>query len=125
MKNFISEDDIEQRQQIQRGRYILFHNELSEAYGEVPPSFLSRIKPMSKDDDCIIGRITIQGENKQAILEEMKILGIDRGMLFADSVDILCDEKKRIFFIGSANNLMIKVFYKLRDFVLLLIWRRE
>lgn len=87
-----------QRQQIQRGRYILFHNELSEPYGELPPNFFSRIKPMAKNDESIIARITVPANKKAAILEEMKMLGIDRGMLFADSVDISCEEIKKDFF---------------------------
>ena len=87
-----------QRQQIQRGRYILFHNEISEPCGDMSRDFLPRIKPMSKDDACIIGRITIPSKQKALILKEMRLLGIDRGMLFADSVDITCDEIKKKFF---------------------------
>ncbi len=95
---FVRASHILQRQQIQRGRYILFHNEISGTNGDASSGFYPRIMPMSKDDDCIIGRITIQAENKVKILQEMKILGIDRGMLFADSVDITCEEIKNDFF---------------------------
>ncbi len=95
---FVRASQMLQRQQIQRGRYILFHNELSESIGELPPCFLSRIKPMVKDDDSIIARISVPANKKVAILEEMKMLGIDRGMLFADSVDISCEEIKKDFF---------------------------
>lgn len=94
---FVRGSQMLQRQQIQRGRYILFHNEISKAE-DCSPVFLSRIKPMDKDDKCIVGRFTIPGEKKMAILDEMKILGIDRGVLFADSVDISCEEIKKKFF---------------------------
>ncbi len=86
------------RQQIQRGRYILFHNSISELNNDSPAFFRSRIEPMSKEDDCIIGRITIPANNKKDILEEMRVLGIDRGILFADSVDISCEEIKKEYF---------------------------
>lgn len=87
-----------QRQQIQRGRYILFHNEISVGYEDLPGTFISRIRPMPKDDESIIGRIIIPAECKMKILDEMRILGVDRGILFADSVDISCEEIKKDFF---------------------------
>ncbi len=86
------------RQQIQRGRYLLFPNEISETQADTAGFFLSRIKPMNKDHECIIGRITIPAKNKRKILDEMKLLGIDKGILFADSVDISCNEIKKEFF---------------------------
>ena len=86
------------RQKIQRGRYILFPNKIENSTEEKPGWFVPRIDPMSKDDESIIGRITIPYSTKAKILAEMKILGIDRGMLFADSVDITCEEIKDTFF---------------------------
>ena len=62
---------------------------------------------MSKNDGCIIGRFTIPASQKATILEEMKILGIDRGMLFADSVDISCEEIKKEFFYRKRNYLVM------------------
>ena len=81
------------RQQIQRGRYMLFPNVISET-----GCFESIIEPMDKDHKCILGRIRIPASCKKTVLDEMKILGIDKGILFADSIDITCDEIKKEFF---------------------------
>lgn len=86
------------RQQIQRGRYMIFPNEISILTEGTSGNFLSRIKPMDKNHECILGRIIIPANYKKAVLEEMRILGVDKGMLFADSIDITCDEIKKEFF---------------------------
>ena len=94
------------RQQIQRGRYILFPNVISEGTENTAGCFASRIAPLSKDDDCILGRIHIPSECKRKVLNEMKVLGIDRGILFADSIDIGCEEIKNQFY-SNADPLMM------------------
>ena len=79
------------RQQIQRGRYLLFPNEIRTTEYDTIGAFLPRIKPLPKEDESIIGRVIVSADKKGEILNEMKLLGIDRGMLFADSVDIVCE----------------------------------
>ena len=86
------------RQQYQKGRYLLFPNKREKVLDEGPEAFVSEIAPLPKDNECIIGKISIPAEYKNEILKEIKILGIDRKMLFADSIDITCEEIKKQFF---------------------------
>jgi hypothetical protein len=86
------------RQQIQRGRYLLFPNEILKTEYDAIGAFRPRIIPMSKEDESIIGRVIVSADKKKKILDEMRLLGIDRGMLFADSVDIVCGEIKKDYF---------------------------
>lgn len=85
------------RQRIQQGRYILFPNEISHK-GKNGPYFRSRIKAMPKNHSNIAGRIIIPTESKAEILLKLKMLGINRTMLFADSPDIVCEEIKKKYF---------------------------
>ena len=62
------------------------------------PMFTSRIHPLPKDHKCVAGRIEIPADKKHQILEEIKMLGIDKAMLFADSVDMVCSEIKEKYF---------------------------
>lgn len=88
------------RQQMQSGRYIIFPNKINHVSDTEPGTFLSRIQPMDKNEECIIGRIVIPSEYKQNMLREMDILGISRGNMFADSIDVVCQEIKEEFFVG-------------------------
>ena len=87
------------RQQMQSGRYIIFHNKINHNTDGEPGTFSSRIEPMDKNDECIVDRIVILAKYKQLMLEEMDMLGINRGNLFADSIDIICQEIKGKFFV--------------------------
>lgn len=82
---------------------MLFPNEISKPVEDLPGNFLSRIKPMDKDHKSIIGRIIIPANQKKTVLKEMKNLGIDKGILFADSIDITCDEIKKQFYYRENN----------------------
>ena len=76
------------RQQMQRGRYILFPNRLRK--GDECETFDAIIDPISKDDRCVIGEIGIEAQRKQAILTELQYFGISNEALFPDSIDSVC-----------------------------------
>lgn len=76
------------RQQMQRGRYILFPNRLSR--GEECEMFDAIIDPIPKDDRCVIGEIGIESQRKQAILADLQYFGISDESLFPDSIDSVC-----------------------------------
>ena len=83
------------RQQAQAGKYILFANEIGcERGGDV---FYREIAPMSKEHECIVGRIIVLGSLKEKILKELTLLGISRRTLFPDNIDVVCDEIKKFF----------------------------
>lgn len=76
------------RQQLQRGRYILFPNRIRTS--DDKKFFESIIDPISKDDECVIGEIGICSERKQAILSDLEYFGISNESLFPDSIDSVC-----------------------------------
>lgn len=81
------------RQQVQSGRYILFPNRIS-FYGEEgkkQPMFETIIDPIKKDSEIIAKRIVIPKECKKTILEQLRIMGINKATLFCDSVDAVCE----------------------------------
>lgn len=88
------------RQQMQSGRYIIFPNDIYHVSGTEIGMFSSRIKPMGKNEKCIVGRIVIPAEYKQSMLDEMDILGIRRDNMFADNTDIICEEIKKKYFVS-------------------------
>lgn len=87
-----------ERQLIQQGRYILFPNDVEYYGSDSKPMFKSRIKALPKDHKCVVGRFEVLANKKQQILKEIKMLGVDKGMLFADSVDMVCSEIKEKYF---------------------------
>ena len=86
------------RQQIQCGRYILFPNSIKDLRikGAVP-YFESRIDPLPKEHKCIKKRICIPADKKEQILNDLKMFGISKGILFGDSVDKVCEDIKDSF----------------------------
>lgn len=79
------------RQQIQKGRFILFHNNIIDNYlGQGNKAFESKIEPIPKDDESIKGKFTIKKENKKTILRDLKSCGISEDTLFCDSIDLVC-----------------------------------
>lgn len=78
------------RQKMQQGRYILFSNDAEWEDEEVYTTPM--ISPISKDNKCIAGKITISAAAKKIILQELRMFGISRQTLFADSTDITCEE---------------------------------
>ncbi len=83
------------RQRIQQSSFILFPNDINT---ENPndPYFIENISPLSKDNEVVAGRITVPSDIKTLILSQLKHAGITRSMLFADSIDIICEESGRI-----------------------------
>lgn len=76
------------RQQIQRGRYILFSNRIEEVNGE--KYFMSIIDPIPKEHKVVLGRIRIGANCKAAILADLRSFGISNEALFTDSIDTVC-----------------------------------
>lgn len=85
------------RQQIQRGRYILFPNRISDYGSSGEKCFESLIDPIPKDHDCIVKRITVPSKDKKTILKELTLFGISKEALFGDSIDIVCENIKQSF----------------------------
>lgn len=85
------------RQQIQRGRYILFPNRIAPYGASEHFCFEKVIEPIPKDCDEICGRFIIPKEVKKKFIQELQLFGISRETLFADSVDIVCEEITNTF----------------------------
>ena len=87
------------RQRLQQSRYILFSNELETIEGtesKCPQTyFKSNISAIPKDESCIAARFIVPHSDKEKILEQLKMFGICRETLFADSPDIVCEEIKK------------------------------
>lgn len=87
------------RQRLQQSRYILFSNELTiieDTENKTQQTCLNgNILPISKDDSCISARFIIPYSDKVKKLEQLKMFGICRETLFADSPDIVCEEIKK------------------------------
>ncbi|HJD23831.1 MAG TPA: FRG domain-containing protein [Firmicutes bacterium] len=76
------------RQQVQRGRYILFPNHI-KTYN-ASKFFESYIDEIPKDHENIIGRIYIPQALKSKIIDGLSILGISEETLFCDNTDMVC-----------------------------------
>ena len=76
------------RQQIQRGRYLLFPNQIIDS--EDGKKFAAYIEPLSKEHECVIGEIGIEAKNKEAMLADLRAFGISHEILFADNTDAVC-----------------------------------
>lgn len=85
------------RQQMQRGRYILFPNKISPCELSNGYCFDTIIEPISKNHKDICGHYVIPKEFKGEIIQELRLFGISRETLFADSVDIVCEEIQKSF----------------------------
>lgn len=83
------------RQQIQRGRYILFPNRIKILNGK--KAFESIIDKIPKDHESIISRLMIPKKYKKEILSDLSILGISEEILFYDNTDIVCKNIARQF----------------------------
>ena len=84
------------RQQIQRGRYILFPNRI-EQYTDNEQAFATIIDPMPKDHECIAGVFTIPKAIKHSVLYNLKLFGISKEILFGDNIDTVCEGIKNMF----------------------------
>lgn len=80
------------RQQMQRGRYILFPNRIAPYGNSNSSCFEKVIDPIPKDQDDICGRFIVPKTSKHRILKDLELFGISRETLFADSTDVICEE---------------------------------
>lgn len=79
------------RQQMQRGRYILFPNHL-EPYGNTGEyCFTTKIDPITKEHEAVAGRIVVPKDLKNRMLSELSLMGISKEALFADNIDTVCE----------------------------------
>lgn len=72
------------RQNIQRGRYILF----TDSYD----GDRRLIKPISKEHESIALRIVVPFEAKKQIRRDLRLLGVSKELLFLDNADMVCKE---------------------------------
>lgn len=87
------------RQQNQKGRYILFPNRITKSIFESEQKqFSNIIDPIERDNPCIAKIITIPASGKENILHELKMCGISRDFLFADSIEEVCNNIKEVCF---------------------------
>lgn len=88
---FIHSANMTQRQMIQSGKFLLFHNDYEIDNSSKKYYFTGEIKPLSKSDSSIIKCIfTIPKDVKENILAQLNNIGINEKWLFSDSVDIVC-----------------------------------
>ena len=80
------------RQQMQRGRYILFPNKISQDEKTGRLYFEKVIEPISEEDESIYRKIIIPTKHKDRFIRELRQFGISRESLFADSIDVVCSE---------------------------------
>lgn len=78
-----------ERQKLQQGFYILFPNKISEYGGVI--CFDKSIEPISKNDEQLKARFIIKREAKTDISKKLEFLGISKATLFADNIDIVCE----------------------------------
>ena len=72
------------RQNIQRGRYILFtHSMVNDK---------RVINPIPKDHKGIVLRIIVPSECKKQIKRDLRLLGVSKELLFLDNTDTVCKE---------------------------------
>ena len=81
-----------QRQRNQNGRYVLFPNKIQEIDKDKAGVFFSYIEPIPQDHECISMIIQIPASCKGEILKRLRLLGITKGSLFSDNIDIVCKE---------------------------------
>lgn len=79
------------RQQLQCGRYILFHNAIDTKDSQ-KPYFKKIIEPIPKNHKDIVQRIRIPKEQKQNILSNLEVFGISEDRLFCDNIDTVCQK---------------------------------
>ena len=81
------------RQQLQRGRYILFPNKIKQKKSDSESElvFTKTISPIPRDHPCIAGIISVPSDYKSKILNELKLFGVSKDIMFSDNNDIVCE----------------------------------
>lgn len=72
------------RQNIQRGRYILFRNSYENGK--------ALIYPIPKDHENIALRLIVPTDIKKQIRRDLRLLGVSKELLFLDNADMVCKE---------------------------------
>lgn len=91
-----------ERQRLQQGVYLLVPNKV-EREGE--HYYIKKDLPPLFHKDRNIGHYTINKDNKDKILNELDMIGINEGLLFADSIDRVCQSiKNRVCSEKSSNS---------------------
>ncbi|MEG2640638.1 MAG: FRG domain-containing protein [Bacilli bacterium] len=85
--SFIYVANMTQRQLLQSGKFLLFHNEFHQEGKKC--YFTDEIKSIAKNSNIIYKRYTIPSANKKAILKQLDYMGINEKWLFSDSPDIV------------------------------------
>lgn len=93
---FVQTRCLTQRQKLQQAHFILFADEIKREEGGTL-SFNKVILPLAKTHECIKQIFRIPFKSKEKILLDLSLLGISRATLFADSVDVVCEEITRNF----------------------------
>lgn len=84
------------RQQVQRGRYIIFPNHVDhKTRSDV--RFESKLDAIPKTHKDIIKRIIIPKGSKESLLKSLATLGISEEFLFCDNTDTVCRGILNIF----------------------------
>ena len=77
------------RQQMQRGRFMLFANRIET--NELDIRFETIIDALPKNHSMVSGVLTIPKESKKQILSDLALCGISKDTLFCDNIDIVCE----------------------------------
>ena len=88
---FVQSKEESLRQKIQQGEYILFPNKIDKRFDE-KNWFVNMINEIPKDEAHIYKRIIINAGLKKEMLKQLNIFGINKGVLFADSIDIVMEQ---------------------------------
>ncbi|MCR5742726.1 MAG: FRG domain-containing protein [Lachnospiraceae bacterium] len=86
--NFVNTTIRSRRQYSQDGRYILFANDIDK----VAHRWQDRISELKRDDENIYKIIQVDRDAKETILKHLEMFGTRKSKLFADNVDIICEE---------------------------------
>ena len=79
------------RQQVQAGRYILFHNHINKSREICSENYFEwNIDAIPKDHQDIILRFIIPKDVKRNLLLDLELLGISEATLFCDNIDVVC-----------------------------------
>ena len=83
-----------ERQRAQQSSFILFPNDIKEREGK-NPYFIENISPLDKENGVVAARFLIPAKSKRKLSKELEQAGISKSILFADSIDVICEEAGR------------------------------
>lgn len=83
------------RQKNQHGKYYLFPNKIIQAEPDGNSYISDGLVEMDKDDEMIIKRLIIPKEMKKEIVDKLRLFGISKEFLFADSIETVLESVKQ------------------------------